>query len=56
MSSKSLPCPKCGALMVITRRTPHPEQGPDYEQQTFECGRCANESVRTVDRDGNSPP
>ena len=45
-------CPECKSLMRITRRTPHPVRGYDYELQTFTCMACKHEIERTADRSG----
>ena len=45
-------CPECGNLMRITRRTPHPTYGYDFERQTFTCRSCQNEVERNADRLG----
>jgi len=33
-------CPECKNLMRLTRRTPHPKRGYDFELQTFTCRVC----------------
>ena len=38
-------CPKCGASMLLTRIAP---DGPDWEQRTFECQACQNETIDVV--------
>ena len=39
------PCPKCGALMWLTRVEP---DKPDHDTRTFECPECENsETVLT---------
>jgi len=36
----------------VTRRTPHPLYGCNYELQTFECRTCGYETERSADRSG----
>ena len=38
-------CPKCGATMLLTRVA---QDGPDWEQRTFECQACQNETIDVV--------
>ena len=38
-------CPKCGAAMWLTRIAP---DGPGWEQRTFECQACQNETIDIV--------
>ena len=38
--------------MNVTRRTPHPLYGCNYELQTFECRTCGYETERSADRSG----
>jgi hypothetical protein len=45
-------CPECKNLMRLTRRTPHPKLGYDFELQTFACRVCQHEVVRNADRQG----
>jgi hypothetical protein len=45
-------CPKCKNFMRLTRRTPHPSRGRDFERQTFTCGVCNGEIERDADRLG----
>ena len=45
-------CPACKNRMCITRRTPHPEHGYDFELQTFTCTVCDHEIERNADRLG----
>jgi uncharacterized protein YbaR (Trm112 family) len=42
-------CPKCKSPMRLTRRTPHPEYGYDFERQTFTCRVCHHEIERNAD-------
>jgi hypothetical protein len=49
-------CPECKNLMRITRRTPHPEYGYDFELQTFTCRVCHHEIERTADLLGEVLP
>lgn len=46
------PCPECKGLMRVTRRTPHPALGYDFERQTFTCVDCKREIERDADRQG----
>jgi hypothetical protein len=45
-------CPKCSNRMCLTRRTPHPILGYDFELETFMCTVCENEIQRSADRLG----
>jgi predicted RNA-binding Zn-ribbon protein involved in translation (DUF1610 family) len=36
------PCPMCGRHMMSTRISP---EEPGYEQRTFECARCGEETI-----------
>jgi hypothetical protein len=45
-------CPQCKNLMRLTRRTPHPKYGYDFELQTFTCRVCRHEVQRNADRRG----
>ena len=49
-----LPCPKCGGVAQITRRSPN---GADrrLEDQTFTCVACDHEFGRVVDGAGKPP-
>jgi len=38
--------------MRLTRRTPHPERGYDFELQTFTCRACQHENERAADIGG----
>jgi hypothetical protein len=38
--------------MHLTRRTPHPKYGTDFELQTFTCRVCRQEVERKADRRG----
>jgi len=40
-------CPECKNLMRLTRRTPHPKYGYDFELQTFTC-RLAGMRLREM--------
>jgi DNA-directed RNA polymerase subunit RPC12/RpoP len=51
-----LVCPRCGGRMTVSRRTPSPDFGPDFEHQTFHCAECSNEIGRDVDREGLARP
>jgi hypothetical protein len=45
-------CPECKSQMRLTRRTPHPNHGYDFELQTFTCRVCRHEVQRNADRRG----
>jgi hypothetical protein len=45
-------CPECKNLMRLTRRTPHPIHGNEFELQTFTCRACQHEMTRNADRSG----
>lgn len=45
-------CPACGKPMSLSRRSPHPEYGSDYEIQTFSCSACGHEETRSSDKAG----
>ena len=49
-------CPKCKNRMRLTRRTPHPVHGYDFELQTFTCRVCRHEIERDADRLGEVAP
>jgi hypothetical protein len=51
-----LRCPSCGGVAYLSRRTPHPELGRGYEQQTFTCKTCGHEQIRDADKDGEVRP
>ena len=42
-------CPECKNPMRLTRRTPHPELGYDFERQVFTCRVCQHEIQRNAD-------
>lgn len=42
-------CPDCKNRMRLTRRSPHPSRGDDFERQTFVCRVCEHE----IERDAN---
>jgi hypothetical protein len=42
-------CPECKNPMRLTRRTPHPKYGDDFELQTFTCRVCQHEIERDAD-------
>jgi transposase-like protein len=48
----TLTCPKCKNSMRLTRRTPHPSRGHDFERQTFTCRNCQSEIERDADPTG----
>ena len=39
------PCPKCGALMGLTRIEP---DTPGIDQRTFECARCQHIEIKLI--------
>jgi C4-type Zn-finger protein len=45
-------CPTCTWKMNVTRRTPHPLYGYEYELQAFECRTCGYETERSADGSG----
>jgi hypothetical protein len=45
-------CPKCKNIMRLSRRTPHPTRGYDFELQTFTCRICQHEIQRQADIGG----
>src|SRR6266849_5394654 len=45
-------CTECKNRMRLTRRTPHPVRGYDFELQTFTCRVCHHEFERNADRQG----
>ena len=47
-----LACKQCGGRMALTRRSPHPGLGAEYETQQFTCIACAHEVTRIVDEAG----
>ena len=42
-------CPHCKNPMRLTKRTPHPKHGYEFELQTFTCGVCQHEIERDAD-------
>ena len=46
-------CPQCGKPLVVVRRSPDPELGTKFEQQTLTCPACKHTLDRSVDRDGH---
>lgn len=50
-----LTCEQCGGDTIVTRRSPHPEFGGDYEIQIFRCLQCGGEKSRSVDVAGRQP-
>jgi len=50
-----LACVGCDGEMLLTRRTPHPDLGKGYEEQTFTCAACERAVTRSVDKDGQPP-
>jgi hypothetical protein len=49
-------CTECNNRMRLTRRTPHPVRGNDFELQTFTCRVCHHEFERSADRLGEVAP
>ena len=47
-------CPQCGNPLVIVRRSPDPQLGTKFEQQTLICPACKHEFDRSVDGDGQA--
>ena len=45
-------CPECRSGMRLSRRSPHPVRGYDYEMQTFTCRSCQHDIVRAADVSG----
>jgi hypothetical protein len=45
-------CQTCHRSMQMTRRSPHPIFGNDFELQSFECRRCGVQNLRSVDENG----
>ena len=46
------PCPKCGSIVSVSRRSPHPTMGA-YEAQTLSCTGCDYQEQRFIGPDGN---
>ena len=42
-------CPECKSGMCLSRRTPHPKFGYDFELQTFTCRVCQHEVESSAD-------
>jgi uncharacterized protein YbaR (Trm112 family) len=51
-STDTLTCPECKNRMYLTRRAPHPVYGHDFELQTFTCGDCQHQNLRSADTFG----
>lgn len=49
-------CPECKNPMRLTRRMPHPNDGYNFELQTFTCRVCQHEIERNADRLGEVTP
>ncbi|MBS0246191.1 MAG: hypothetical protein JSR61_06185 [Proteobacteria bacterium] len=49
-------CKLCHGQMLLTRRTPHPTIGAQYELQKFTCSKCGHEAIRSVDENGKDSP
>jgi hypothetical protein len=45
-------CKTCRQVMRLTRRTPHPLYGIEYELQSFACRQCSQEIHRSADGAG----
>jgi len=45
-------CPHCRSLMFVSRRTPHPSLGIDFELQDLNCSKCAYVTRRAINGDG----
>jgi hypothetical protein len=50
----TLICPECKNSMSLTRRTPHPIRGHDFELQKFTCRVCIHEIKRDADHRGEA--
>jgi hypothetical protein len=50
-----LACKLCNGEMMLTRRSPDPSYGTNYEEQRFTCRECRHEATRIVDSSGNPP-
>ena len=46
-------CQKCPGKMIVSRRSPHPTLGDDYEIQVLSCLLCDYEVTRAVDEHGH---
>ena len=44
-------CPKCGDIVYVARRSPHPVV-IEGEKQVLQCIKCDYETTRTVNKDG----
>lgn len=51
-ATDTLACIECKKGMRVTRRTPHPTLGNEFELQTFTCWGCRLTVERTADRQG----
>ncbi|MBS0533532.1 MAG: hypothetical protein JSR72_05710 [Proteobacteria bacterium] len=51
-ASDRLLCQQCGGDRILTRRSPHPDFGGNYEIQIFRCVQCGDETTRSVDDTG----
>ncbi|MCW5693102.1 MAG: hypothetical protein KIT48_12125 [Pseudolabrys sp.] len=51
-----LACKSCHGEMMLTRRSPHPQLGSDFEEQRFTCRQCGHEATRSVDAQGKPSP
>lgn len=54
-ASDVLLCTRCSGEMRLTRRTPHPEFGIKYEEQSFAYKDCGRVVTRAVNEDGKRP-
>jgi DNA-directed RNA polymerase subunit RPC12/RpoP len=41
-------CSNCGGRTRVKSRVTHPDHGPTYELQTFECPKCGTIDTRSV--------
>jgi hypothetical protein len=46
--------PESKNAVRLTRRTPHPKSGYDFELRTFNCRACKHEVERAADRMGET--
>jgi hypothetical protein len=42
-------CPTCGARLALARREPHPTRKLPVEIRTYECVRCGEVLVKTIE-------
>jgi hypothetical protein len=48
----ALICPECKNMVRLTRSTPYPKYGYDFELQTFTCRACKHEVESDADCTG----